>query len=411
MTDVRRARHRTEAAREVIWSWRLSARSHRSVIHVNQRPTSVTSAKQTRPVTSSREFWTSSLVLWRQRLTSRMLLSVVLRYLSDKSTMILSSASLQTGTEADSGVKFFSQGSQSQRKTVEETIVSTRATWHREGRRKSRRVQKSRLSHRVKRPLTELKRCWADQGDPCLTRWSWITLLLYDETIPSVSFTPDVSNLSLQNFVTRTTDTSSHPKRIVSIREYVQWMTEYSKSVRARKIHSSESVEKWGNCTRLRCCTDWCKDFLAHAEILECRILRFVSSPFSQCWFERRQERRNLSCHGAGSSHFSSSPLTDICSRSIPPGDLLGIDVILPMSKRWRRGESYLAKLGQKQHLRLQDNFSTNNIDPLRALKKRQEKVITVTLEFQRLEESFVVSSLDDLSCTDQEIVAVIELK
>ena len=214
MTDVRRARHRTEAAREVIWSWRLSARSHRSVIHMNQRPTWVTSAKQTRPVTSSREFWTSSLVLWRQRPTSRMLLSVVLRCLSDKFTMIVSSASLQTGTEADSGVKFLSQGSQSQRKTVEETIVSTRATWHREGRRKSRRVQKSRLSHRVKRPLTELKRCWADQGDLCLTRGSWITLLLYDETIPSVSFTPDVSNLSLQNFITRTTVFTSEADRV-----------------------------------------------------------------------------------------------------------------------------------------------------------------------------------------------------
>ena len=243
MTDVRRARHRTEAAREVIWSWRLSARSHRSVIHVNQRPTWVTSAKQTRPVTSSREFWTSSLVLWRQRPTSRMLLSVVLKCLSDKFTMIVSSASLQTGTEADSGVQFLFQGSQSQRKTVEETIVSTRATWHREGRRKSRRVQKSRLSHRVKRLLTELKRCWADQGDLCLTRGSWITLLLYDETIPSVSLTPDVSNLSLQIFTSRTADTSSHSKRIVSIRELFQWVTEYSKSVRARKIHSSESVE------------------------------------------------------------------------------------------------------------------------------------------------------------------------
>ena len=204
MTDVRRARHRTEAAREVIWSWRLSARSHRSVIHVNQRPTWVTSAKQTRPVTSSREFWTSSLVLWRQRPTSRMLLSVVLRCLSDKFTMIVSSASLQTGTEADSGVKFLSQGSQSQRKTVEETIVSTRATWHREGRRKSRRVQKSRLSHRVKRPLTELKRCWADQGDLCLTRWSWITLLLYDETIPSVCI---IHSWRLESFFAKLHDT------------------------------------------------------------------------------------------------------------------------------------------------------------------------------------------------------------
>ena len=36
---------------------------------------------------------------------------------------------------------------------------------------------------------------------------------------------------------------------------------------------------------------------------------------------------------------------------------------------------------------------------------------MTVTLEFQRLEESSVVSYLDDLSCTDQEIVAVLELK
>ena len=51
---------------------------------------------------------------------------------------------------------------------------------------KSRTVQKSRFANRVKRPLTKLKRCWADQGDPCLTRGSWITQLLYDETIPSI---------------------------------------------------------------------------------------------------------------------------------------------------------------------------------------------------------------------------------
>ena len=201
MTDVRRAPHRTEAAREVIWSWRLSARSDRSVIWIS---VPLEWQAQNKRVQSHRlESSGQALSFCDDSDQLReCLLSVVLRCLSDKFTMIVSSASLQKGTEADSGVKFLSQGSQSQRKTVEETIVSTRATWHREGRRKSRRVQKSRLSHRVKRPLTELKRCWADQGDLCLTRGSWITLLLYDETIPSVSFTPDVSNLSLQNFIT-----------------------------------------------------------------------------------------------------------------------------------------------------------------------------------------------------------------
>ena len=108
--------------------------------------------------------------------------------------------------------------------------------------------------------------------------------------------------------------------------------------------------------------------------ILVCRKLRFVSSRFCKWRFEKCEERRNQSCHGAGSSHFSSSPSRDICSRSIPPSDPLGIDVTLPMSKRWRRRESYLTKLWKKQYLRLKDNFSTNNIDPLSALKKDEKK-------------------------------------